>query len=94
MTEHKGLPVTGYRATQPPEAVALVNRLKAHEEEFVALAAEVQAYIDAHPDVHYRGASLRRLAIAQTQLEHGYMMAAKAVFMPTAGLGSPRKVEG
>jgi hypothetical protein len=92
--EHKGLPVTGYRPTQPPEAVELVNRLKAHEQAFVELAAEVQRYVEQNAEPHYVGSSLRRLAIAQTQLEQGYMMAAKAVFMPTAGLGSPRKAEG
>jgi hypothetical protein len=87
--EHKGLSVTGYRAAQSPANVELVNRLKAHEEAACELLLEIAENIEAASaelGQDERNAAARALAIAKTDLEHGYMFAAKAVFRPQAGL--------
>ncbi len=74
MTETKGLPVQGYKPTQPDWAIALVNENKVLEE-------RILRQIDAHRD---RGSDLdqRHVAIARTEIEKAFMSLNRAVFQP------------
>lgn len=74
MTDHKGLPVTGYQQTQPGEAVDLVNEGKALEERALRYADKLKAMGSS--------ADQRRVAIAVTQIELGFTQLYKAVFAP------------
>ena len=74
----KGLPVAGYKPTQPPEAIAAVNRLKEHEERALRVL-DALAEDTAHGVLSVDG---RWLAIARTQIQQGFMAAARAVFQP------------
>lgn len=75
MTEHKGLPVTGYQSTQSDFRVNLVNEGKELEE-------RVLRYVDKLKNMG-SGADQRRLAIGVTQVELGFTQLYKAVFAPT-----------
>lgn len=74
MTETKGLPVQGYKPTQPDWAIALVNENKALEE-------RILRQIDRHKD---QGTDLdqRHVAIARTEIESAFMHLNRAVFQP------------
>ena len=72
MTEHQGLPVSGYRP-QSADKVALVNRSKEAEERTLRILDDLRT----SPDI-----DLRWLAIARTNLELGWMAANRAVFQP------------
>lgn len=91
-TGRKGLPVIGHRPEQPAEAVALVNHLKSLEEQVASALLAVRDYhrgrgFPDDPDpTSSRDDAMRALALAKTNLETGFMYAAKAVFRPTAGL--------
>ena len=79
MTDHKGLPVSGYRA-QPDVAVNAVNKNKQIEEKILRL-------IDDLENEQLGGESFqadrRWLAIAKTDLEMGFMALNRAIFKPT-----------
>lgn len=77
MTEEvKGLPVAGYKPTQPPEAIAAVNVFKELEErtlrhiESLSMAGTAVA-IDP-----------RLMAVGRTQLQGAFMFLARAIFQP------------
>ena len=71
MTTHNGLPVAGYQP-QSEANVELVNGFKRLEEQ---LLREIDAmHIDAYDQ--------RWLAIAQTDLQKGFMALNRAVFRP------------
>jgi len=72
VTEHQGLPVSGYR--QPSSAaIDIVNANKAQEERIL----RVMDWLADHPDIDRRW-----LAIARTQIEQGFMAFNRAVFRP------------
>lgn len=73
MTEHNGLPVSGYRPQQE-ENVKLVNENKALEE-------RVLRQLDRMKDM---GTSIdqRHLAIGRTAIESAFMSINRAVFQP------------
>lgn len=76
MTEHKGLPVSGYK-TQSDENVALVNENKAIEE-------RVLRQIDRHVRNHdSREIDQRMVALARTNIQQAFMWLNRAVFQPT-----------
>lgn len=85
----QGLPVKGYKPTQPPEAIAAVNAFKELEE-------RVLRRIDALEDgpAMGRGPSVDRrwLAIGRTQLQQAFMALARAVFQPER-IGLPEDAE-
>ena len=72
MTEHKGLPVAGYRA-QPTAAVELVNRNKELEEQMLRVldGLKESALVDQ-----------RWLAIGRTHLEQAFMAINRSIFRP------------
>jgi hypothetical protein len=76
MTDIAGLPVKGYKPTQPPAAVAAVNTFKELEERCLrameALSHPATA-VDHDP---------RFLAIGKTQLQQAFMAINRAVFQP------------
>jgi len=72
MTDHKGLPVSGYVA-QTSEAVQMVN-LNKHAEE--RILRDIDLY-GMNPDVDKRW-----LAIAKTHIEQGFMAMNRAIFNP------------
>lgn len=78
MTDHKGLPVQGYRQ-QPQIAVDAVNRNKETEEKILRLIDDLQ-------NGQLKGESFqadgRWLAIARTDLEKGFMALNRAIFKP------------
>lgn len=69
MTDHKGLPVSGYKP-QSEEKVAMVNSFKADEERLLRA-------LETNPELDHRW-----LAIARTHFEQGYMALNRAVFQP------------
>jgi len=72
MSEHKGLPVAGYRP-QSQEAVELVNSMKAHEETVLRALDNLSSREDIDK---------RWLAIGRTSLEQGFMAVNRSVFKP------------
>jgi len=72
MSEHKGLPVSGYRA-QTTENVEAVNANKALEEAILRVLdlLRVESDIDQ-----------RWLAIGRTHIEQGFMAINRAIFQP------------
>lgn len=72
MTEHKGLPVAGYRP-QSDDKVAMVNENKILEERVLRRLEALQS--DQRTDGRW-------LAIAKTHLEQGFMAMNRAVFKP------------
>ena len=73
MSEHKGLPVEGYRP-QAQSAVDLVNANKALEEQCLRVIDALQARDDTDK---------RWLAIGRTAIENGWMAVNRAVFKPS-----------
>lgn len=72
----QGLPVAGYKPTQSPEAIAVVNRFKVLEE-------RVMREIDNLTGVaNGEFADQRYVAIGRTQLQGAFMFLARAVFQP------------
>lgn len=80
MTDHKGLPVEGYRSTQPQEAMDTVNANKRAEE---SILRTIDALMNSQT-VDGRSISVdpRWVAIAKTQLEQGFMSLNRAIFQP------------
>lgn len=75
MTEHKGLPVAGYKP-QSAENVALVNQNKVMEE-------RVLRQIDEHVrDRDSREIDQRMVALARTKVQEAFMWLNRAVFQP------------
>ena len=72
MTEHKGLPVEGYKA-QSQGRVVKVNANKIIEEEVL----RVLDGLKENPTIDQRW-----LAIGRTQIEQGFMAVNRAVFQP------------
>lgn len=72
MSQHKGLPVAGYRA-QSDENVERVNENKRTEEKILRLLDDLalEASIDK-----------RWLAIGRTHIEEGFMAINRAIFRP------------
>jgi hypothetical protein len=73
MTEHTGLPVSGYRP-QTSGNVHLVNRNKEVEERTLRLLDELR---DCGGEVDQRW-----LAIGRTHIEQGFMAINRAIFQP------------
>lgn len=78
MSDHKGLPVQGYRV-QPQEAVDAVNRNKETEEKLLRLIDDLQ---NGQLNGEAFQAEQRWLAIARTDLEKGFMALNRAIFKP------------
>lgn len=74
MTEHKGLPVTGYQETQSDWKVNLVNEGKELEERVLRYADKLKSMGSS--------ADQRRISIGVTQIELGFTQLYKAVFAP------------
>lgn len=72
MTEHKGLPVAGYRP-QPEENVALVNQNKIIEESILQTLDVLKT----------KDVDQRWLAIGRTHIEQGFMAINRAIFKPS-----------
>lgn len=72
MTQHQGLPVSGYKP-QSEERVALVNRNKEIEEQTLRIFDEL------HGNPHI---DQRWLAIGRTSIESGFMAMNRAIFQP------------
>ncbi len=72
MTNHNGLPVSGY-TSQSNAAVEQVNSHKVLEERVLRVLDELKA----RPDVDQRW-----LAIGRTSIEQGFMAVNRAVFKP------------
>ena len=72
MTEHQPMPVRGYNP-QSDEKLALVNKGKAIEAEYIAYLKELAD----HPLT-----DKRMVAIAKTQVQGGCMWAYRSVFQP------------
>jgi hypothetical protein len=81
MTEHQGLPVSGYRP-QSDERVQLVNQNKQAEEACLQILDNLGRldYIDK-----------RWLAIGRTELEKAFMAINRAVFQPTRAVLEKQK---
>jgi hypothetical protein len=75
MTEHKGLPVSGYVA-QTDEKVALVNEFKADEERLLRK-------LDTLLNSTKIDSDRRWLAVARTHFQEGFMALNRSVFQPT-----------
>lgn len=72
MSQHNGLPVSGYRS-QSSNNVALVNRNKEIEERVLRIFDELRENADVDQ---------RWLAIGRTSIEQGFMAVNRAVFKP------------
>lgn len=75
--ETKGLPVQGYKPTQPQWALDLVNENKILEE-------RILRQIDKHKSGEQSlNLDQRHVAIARTEIEKAFMSLNRAVFQPT-----------
>lgn len=72
MSQHQGLPVSGYKA-QSDEKVTIVNTNKALEERVLRQLDELNRDPRIDP---------RWLAIGRTAIENGFMAVNRAVFQP------------
>lgn len=72
MSEHKGLPVSGY-TPQSSDNVSLVNRNKAAEERILRILDELK-------DIER--VDKRWLAIGRTNIEEGFMAINRSIFNP------------
>lgn len=70
----KGLPVAGYKPTQPPEAIAAVNIFKELEERALR---HIETLLDGS-----MGIDARFMAIGRTDLQMAFMALNRAIFMP------------
>ena len=71
MTDATSVQVAGYKP-QSQEAIALVNKFKAHEEQLGELYRLAQV----------SGCDLRMLSVGKTQAQQAYMWLNRAVFQP------------
>ncbi|QND53434.1 cyclic nucleotide-binding protein [Phyllobacterium sp. 628] len=84
MTEHKGLPVAGYKA-QSDKAVALVNENKILEERCLR---QIDAMNKHNMDAEAAGIAKsgqydpRMMALARTGIQEAFMWMNRAVFQP------------
>lgn len=86
MTEHQGLPVAGYKPTQPQDAIDLVNEGKRLEELVRRWFDKIGTRtIPAGVVTRANGFNPRLLAIARTQCEIGMTFAYKSVFQLDEG---------
>ncbi|SLN38112.1 hypothetical protein AQS8620_01424 [Aquimixticola soesokkakensis] len=83
MSQHNGLPVSGYRP-QSTEAVDLVNRSKEIEERVLRFLDALKAE---------RSLDMRWYSIGRTQIEQGFMAVNRSVFQPERG-ALPEDAEG
>lgn len=74
----RGLPVAGYKPTQPPEAIAAVNRNKHIEEMILRDMDELAQQAKGGSPL----ADPRWLAIARTKIEEAFMAYNRAIFQP------------
>jgi hypothetical protein len=74
--ETKGLPVQGYRATQPQWKIDLVDENKVLEERVLRQIERHQRGVGA-PEIDQR-----HVAIARTEIEKAFMSLNRAVFQP------------
>jgi hypothetical protein len=72
MSEHQGLPVSGYKP-QTEAAVGAVNGNKSAEEKVLRL-------LDIYKGVE--GIDQRWLAVGRTHIEQGFMAVNRAIFQP------------
>ncbi len=72
MTQHKGLPVSGYQP-QSDEKVSAVNTNKQHEELILRRLDELKGM---------PGIDQRWLAIGRTHIEEAFMAINRAIFQP------------
>lgn len=72
MTDHKPIPVEGYRP-QSEETIALVNANKRQEE----MSLQILDVLSVHGDVDKRW-----LAIGRTHLEQAWMAINRSIFKP------------
>lgn len=75
--EHKGLPVKGYKETQPQEKIDLVNEGKELEERALRYFDKVLSNCGTFP-----GGDSRWVSIAKTHIQQGFMASTRAVFNP------------
>ncbi|CAB4198807.1 hypothetical protein UFOVP1324_34 [uncultured Caudovirales phage] len=68
----RGLPVKGYKSTQPEWAIEAVNAFKELEERTLRAAESLDGQAVDH----------RLLAIGKTQLQGAFMFLARAIFQP------------
>lgn len=86
MTEHKGLPVSGYKP-QSDEKVATVNRFKEMEERLLRemdamMLARTRDGFEQDSEGLVRTYDPRWLAIARSHFEQGFMALNRSVFQP------------
>lgn len=85
MTDHKGLPVSGYQP-QSGEKVALVNEFKADEERLLRKIDGL--FAQERAPFKFEGREVfqpdgRWLSVAQTHFQQGFMALNRAVFQPS-----------
>lgn len=78
MSEHKPLPVSGYKPQNQPR-IDIFNELKEMEERVLRLLTKVERADYGDGLVGIDG---RWLAIGKTHIQQGFMAAARAVFQP------------
>lgn len=75
--------IKGYRQLTAEDQL-LINRIKAHAEETRALVTDVQHYIALNNECHSQVTNPARwAALAQSDLQLGYMQLVRAVAQPT-----------
>ncbi len=79
MSEHKPLPVSGYKA-QNQARVDVVNELKEAEERVLRLLTKIERFDFGDGLVGIDG---RWLAIGRTHIQQGFMAAARSIFQPS-----------
>lgn len=82
--EVAGLPVAGYKPTQSAGAIAFVNELKQAEERALRLLDQLDMCCipEAFETPAMPAPDLRWVSIARTDIQKGFMAAARAVFQP------------
>lgn len=75
--EVKGLPVAGYKPTQPEWAIKEVNAFKELEERALRKIDYLQRAPEASPLIDQRF-----LAVGRTQLQQAFMAINRAIFQP------------
>jgi hypothetical protein len=85
-SEVTGLPVAGYKPTQPGTAIEAVNVFKELEErtlrQIEVLLGERTAGAGSPPYRYHPGCDARMLAVGRTQLQLAFMALNRAVFQP------------
>lgn len=81
MTDHKGLPVSGYQP-QSDAKVALVNEFKADEERMLRKIDDLLVVNPAVPGIPPTY-DPRWAAIAKTHFQEGFMALNRSVFQPS-----------